>query len=266
MNSSGFPGISGKRVMITAAATGIGQAIALAFLQAGAKVHICDIDDATLSRFAAERPRLGVMRADVSKPEEVGAFFRDAAAHLGGLDILVNNAGIAGPTAPVEEVPVEEWTQTIQVNLNAQFYCARLAVPLLKQSGGGCIINLSSSAGLLGYPMRTPYAASKWAVIGFTKSLAMELGTFGIRVNAICPGSVEGERINRVVAAEARTKGIRPEQVREGYVRTTSLRTFIEAQEVANLILFVCSDFGAKISGQALSIDGHTETLGHTNG
>jgi NAD(P)-dependent dehydrogenase (short-subunit alcohol dehydrogenase family) len=262
MDSSASPGIRGKRVIVTAAAAGIGKAMAAAFLQAGAKVHICDVDEPALSRFAAEHPLIGVTRADVSKPEEVRLFFRDAAAQLGGVDILVNNAGIAGPTARVEDVPVQEWIKTVEVNLNAQFYCTRLAVPLLKQAGGGCIINLSSSAGLLGYPMRTPYAASKWAVIGFTKSLAMELGPFGIRVNAICPGSVEGERMDRVVAAEARTRGVCPEQVRQGYVRTTSLRTFIAAQEVANLVLFVCSDFGTKISGQALSIDGHTETLG----
>jgi NAD(P)-dependent dehydrogenase (short-subunit alcohol dehydrogenase family) len=260
--SSEFPDLVGKRAIVTAAASGIGKAIAQALLGAGARVHICDIDEEALARFAAEAPGLGTTRADVAKPQEVEIIFGEAMAHLGGLDILVNNAGVAGPTAPVEMVEVQDWNRTIEINLNAQFYCARLAVPILKQRGGGCIINLSSSAGLLGYPMRTPYAASKWAVIGLTKSLAMELGPFAIRVNAICPGSVEGDRMTRVVAAEARARGIGPELVREGYVRSTSLRTFIEPREVANLVLFACSDFGAKISGQALSIDGHTETLG----
>jgi NAD(P)-dependent dehydrogenase (short-subunit alcohol dehydrogenase family) len=147
------------------------------------------------------------------------------------------------------------------VNINGQFYCARRAVPLLKAAGGGSIVNLSSSAGLFGYPMRSPYAASKWAVIGFTRTLAMELGEFGIRVNAICPGSVEGERTDRVIAAEAKSKGVSPEEVRKGYVRTVSMRTFVTAQDIANMILFICSEAGSKISGQALSVDGHTETL-----
>lgn len=251
----------GMRVIITAAASGIGRAIAEAFLDEGARVHICDINEDLLSKCQAALPDIGATLADVSDPAQVDRLFEAATARLGGLDVLVNNAGIPGPTAPVEEIPPDEWDRTMAVNINGQFYCARRAVPLLKAAGGGSIVNLSSQAGLLGYPMRSLYAASKWAVLGFTKTLAMELGEFGIRVNAICPGAVEGDRINRVIAAKAEARGVPPEEVREGYVRTMSMRTFVTAQDVASLVLFICSEAGSKISGQALSVDGHTETL-----
>ncbi len=187
--------------------------------------------------------------------------FEEALAHLGGLDVLINNAGIAGPTAAVEDVTPEEWDRTMAININGQFYCARRAVPLIKAAGGGSIINMASSAGILGYPMRSPYAASKWAVIGLTKTLAMELGEFDIRVNAICPNAVEGPRMDAVITAEAQAKDISEKEVYERLVEGTSMRTFVSTDDVANLVLFLCSAAGNKISGQALSVDGHTETL-----
>ena len=177
------------------------------------------------------------------------------------LDILVNNAGIAGPTAHVEDIDAGDWDQTIAVNLNGQFYCARRAVPMLKAAGGGSIINMSSSVAFSGCPMRAPYTAAKWAVIGFTKTLAMELGSDGIRVNAICPGSVEGPRIDAVIERDAQRRGIDTEEIRDLYLRQSSLRCFIGADDVANLAVFLASDAGAKISGQALGLDGHTESL-----
>jgi NAD(P)-dependent dehydrogenase (short-subunit alcohol dehydrogenase family) len=166
----------------------------------------------------------------------------------------------------VESLDPEEWDRTIAVNLNSQFYCARRAVPLLKSAAatnqkGGAIINISSNAGLFGYPLRTPYAASKWAIIGLTKSLAMELGSFGIRVNAICPGPVEGPRIDRVISARAESRGVPFEEMRETYLQINSLHSFVQAEEIGNLAVFLCSDLGRKISGQALAIDGNTETL-----
>lgn len=261
MNGS-FPDLAGKRVVITAAATGIGQAMAKGFLTAGARVHICDIAEDRLRSFASAEPNLSFTVADVAKPVEVGELFAQATAKLGGLDIMVNNAGIAGPTSPIESISVEQWTRTIDVDLNAQFFCLRHAVPLLKRAGGGSIVNMSSSAGLFGYPMRSPYAAAKWAVVGLTKTLAMELGQFGIRVNAICPGAVEGDRMIAVIEAEAKARNVTEQDVRDGYVKYTSLRTFVSAADVVNMVLFICSDAGRKISGQALSVDGHTETLG----
>jgi NAD(P)-dependent dehydrogenase (short-subunit alcohol dehydrogenase family) len=249
-----------QRILITGAAAGIGRAIAEAFMERGAQVHICDISPERLAEFQREWPSAGATQADVSKPDQVDRLFSELHDRLGGLDVLVNNAGISGPTGPVESIPVAQWRETLEVNISGQFYCSRRAIPLLKAAGGGAIVNIASTAGLRGYPMRSPYASSKWAVIGFTKTLAMELGEFNIRVNAICPGSVEGERIDRVIAAEARQRGISGEAVRRGYMRQASLNTFIKASDVANLALFLCSPAGDKISGQAMSVDGNIET------
>ncbi|MDH3689419.1 MAG: SDR family oxidoreductase [Gammaproteobacteria bacterium] len=254
-------GLRNKRVVVTAAASGIGRAVAQAFIAAHARVHVCDISADALSEFRSREPGLSATVADVSDLTAVDRFFDEALRELGGLDVLINNAGIAGPTAPVEDVTPEAWNRTMAVNLTGQFYCVRRAVPLLKQAGGGSIINIASTAGIMGYPLRTPYATSKWAVVGLTKSLAMELGPSGIRVNAVCPGSIEGERMQQVIAAEAQVRGTDPVSLRKSYEKQNSLRTFIAPEDIANMILFTCSDAGAKISGQALSVDGNTETL-----
>jgi NAD(P)-dependent dehydrogenase (short-subunit alcohol dehydrogenase family) len=248
-------------VFVTAAAAGIGFGIATAFVENGAHVHICDIDADRLTECEATVPGISTSVADVSDPEQIDSLFREAKAELGGLDVLVNNAGIAGPTGYVEELEPAAWDKTIAINLNSHFYCTRLAIPLLKEAGGGLIVNMSSSAGLHGYPLRSPYAASKWAIIGFTRTLAMELGEFGIRANAICPGPVEGPRIDNVIRARAEEENVPFEAMQERYLRHNSLHTFFTPKDIANLVLFLCSDAGSKISGQALAVDGHTETL-----
>lgn len=250
-----------RRVLVTAAASGIGRSVAEAFVEAGDRVHVCDLDEAELEKLEG----VGTTVADVADPDAVDRLFTEAAETLGGLDVLVNNAGISGPTAPVEAIEPGDWRRTIDINLNGQFYCVRRAVPLLKAAGGGSIVNISSTAGLFGYPLRSPYAASKWGVIGLTKTLAMELGTFGIRVNAICPGSVAGERIERIIRDEAASRGVSPDDVRTSFLKQVSMRTFVDAADIVGMILFLCSDQGAKISGQALAIDGHTESLTHDN-
>jgi NAD(P)-dependent dehydrogenase (short-subunit alcohol dehydrogenase family) len=225
-------------------------------------VHICDTNEQAVEQMlAANRGSITGTVADVSDPEAVDRLFDDVRSTLGGLDVLINNAGIEGPIGPVEDISPEAWRRTIAVNLDGQFLCARNAVPLLKSAGGGCIINMSSTAGLGGCPNRSPYVASKWAVIGLTKTLAMELGSFGIRVNAICPGSVEGERIRRVMKADAKTLGKSLEEVRESYIAGNSMRTLIRPEEIFSLARFLCAESNAHITGQALSIDGHTETL-----
>lgn len=252
---------AGLRAVVTAAGSGIGRAIAAALHAQGARVHICDLDAGRLAVCRRELPGLGTTVADVADPAQVDRLFDEAMAHLGGLDLLVNNAGIAGPTGPVETLDLDAWQRTFAVNIHSHFYCVKRAVPLLKAAGGGAIVNLSSVAGLFGYPLRSPYAASKWAVIGFTKTLAMELGEFGIRVNAICPGPVEGPRIDGVIAARAAAKGESVAETRGRYLAQNSLHTFIQAQEIADLVLFLCSPAGRKFSGQALAIDGNTETL-----
>ncbi|MEE8227359.1 MAG: SDR family oxidoreductase [Kiloniellales bacterium] len=254
-------GLTNTRVIITAGGAGIGRATARAFHAAGARVHICDVDAATLADAQAELPGLGVSEADVSDPDQVDRLFDAALDALGGLDVLVNNAGIAGPTALLEDCEPAEWRRTLAVNLDGQFYCLRRAIPALKAAGGGAIVNLASTAGLYGYPRRGPYVASKWAVVGLTKSLAIELGPSGIRVNAICPGSIEGPRMDRVIAAEAAATGSSEEEVRQAYMRNTSMRCFIDAEDIANMAVFLCSPAGAKVSGQALAVDGHTESL-----
>jgi NAD(P)-dependent dehydrogenase (short-subunit alcohol dehydrogenase family) len=249
------------RVLVTAAGRGIGLATARAFADAGARVHVCDVDPERLAAVGRDHGFRATL-ADVTDPDQVEALFDDALADLGGLDVLVNSAGIAGPVGPVEDVTVEEWRRTVAVNLDGTFLCAQRAVAVMKAQGGGLIVNLASTAGLFGYPLRTPYAAAKWAVVGFTKSLAMEVGAHGIRVNAICPGSVEGERMVEVIAREAETRGIAPEAVREAYVRNTSRKTFVTAADVAAMIVYLASPAGARISGQALAVDGDTWTLG----
>ncbi|MBV7327978.1 SDR family oxidoreductase [Chloroflexi bacterium TSY] len=253
--------MQGQRILITAGAAGIGRTIAEGFLKRGAQVHICDIDEGALAECGAAFPEIGATIADVSSPAQVDKLFQEVKSNLGGLDILVNNAGISGPTAPVEEITPEEWDHTLAIDISGQFYCTRLAVPLLKAAGGGSIVNLSSAAGLFGFPNRTPYVAAKWAVVGFTKSLAMELGQDNIRVNAICPGIVEGPRIDRIIASKAKIENRTQDEVRESLTQQNSMRTTVTATDVANMVYFICSEAGSKISGQALSIDGHTETL-----
>jgi NAD(P)-dependent dehydrogenase (short-subunit alcohol dehydrogenase family) len=252
--------VTSLRVLITAGASGIGLAIARAFLDAGHRVHICDVSDGALAAAKSAHPALGVANVDVGDPAAVDRWFDAALKDLGGLDVLINNAGIAGPTAAVEDVTVEDWRRCLAIDLDAQFFTARRAAPLMKAQGSGSIINLSSTAGLYGYPFRTPYAAAKWAVIGFTKSLAAEVGRYNVRVNAICPGSVSGDRMDRVIASEARNTGRTEESIREEYTAGVSMKRFVKPEEIADMALFLCSPQAAMVSGQAISVDGHTET------
>lgn len=253
--------LAGQRALVTAGAAGIGRIIARRFMAAGARLFVCDVDKAALAAFIAENPGAAGILADVADPAQVDALFLAAQASLGGLDILVNNAGIAGPTQKVEDIAIDAWDKTIAINLNGMFYCTRKGVPLLKAAGGGSIVNLSSVAGRLGYPLRTPYAASKWAVVGLTKSLAMELGPDGIRVNCIQPGLVAGPRIDRVIQAKADAFGIGFEEMKKRLLNTISLRQMVTADDIAEMALFICSKAGASISGQALSVCGDHQVL-----
>ena len=254
-----------RKVLVTAGAGGIGRAIALAFLDAGYRVHVCDIDEDALDALATEAPDMVTAVADVANPDAVEALFATVAVTPGRFDVLVNNAGVAGPTAPVQEVETDAWRQTLAVNLDGAFHCARAAVPLLMDEGGS-IVNIASNAALFGFPNRLPSAVSKWGLIGFTKTLAMELGTAGIRVNALCPGSVSGPRIDGVIERDARERGLTVQAVRQEYTRQSSMRCFVDAEDIAAMTLFLASDAGAKISGQAIAIDGHTEGLFQVSG
>ena len=256
-----YPDLEGKRVIITAGAAGLGLAMAEGFLAAGARVHVCDNDVERLDHAKAANAALGGTPADVAEPAEVDRLFDEAEARLGGLDVLINNAGIAGPVGPIEDCPPEDWRRTLSIGLDGAFHCLRRAVPVLKAAGGGAVINIASTAGILGYPLRAPYVAAKWGLVGLTKGLAIELGPFGIRVNAICPGSVDGPRMDRVIAAEAEARGVAPEEVRQSYLRQISLRSFIDAGDIAEMALFLASKSGRFVSGQALAVDGNTESL-----
>ena len=253
--------IDGLRVLVTAGASGIGLVTARAFAAEGAKVLVCDIDEKALEAVAASDPGFARLVCDVADSLAVAKLFAAVREQLGGLDALVNNAGIAGPTAPCEAVTLDDWQRTIAVNLTGQFLCAQKAIPMLKASANASIANLSSAAGRFGYPMRTPYASSKWAVVGFTKSLAGELGPFGIRVNAICPGLVAGARIENVLAAKAAARGVAVDVVRAEGLAKTSLRRFVTAADIADAIVFLASPSGRNISGHALPIDGDLQSL-----
>jgi NAD(P)-dependent dehydrogenase (short-subunit alcohol dehydrogenase family) len=258
---------AGLRVLISGGASGIGLVMAQAFIEAGARVHVCDVSQQAIDALAkaqesVELNRISATLADVADCEAVERVFADVQTELGGLDVLVNNAGIAGPTGGVDEIDEQEWNNTVDVNLNAQFYFARRAVPLLRQArDGGTIIALSSVAGRLGYAFRTPYAATKWAVVGMTKSLAIELGPSNIRVNAIQPGIVKGTRIERVIAARAKQMKLSYEEMEKQYLAKISLRRMTTPEEVAATALFLCSPGGSGISGQAISVCGNVEVL-----
>lgn len=250
-----------QRVLITAAVSGIGLAAAQAFVRAGAKVFVCDVDARQLAAALNDNPAMAGMACDVSDEAQVAAMFAAALAQLGGLDVLVNNAGVSGPTALLEDMAFEDWRRCMAINLDSSFLCARLAAPVLRQQRSGCIINMGSTAGLFGLPRRAPYAAAKWAIRGLTRTLAQELGPHGVRVNCICPGSVSGERIERVIAAEAAQTGQSEDEVRTHMTDCVSLKTFVSPQDIANTMLFLASEAGARISGQDIIVDGHTETF-----
>jgi NAD(P)-dependent dehydrogenase (short-subunit alcohol dehydrogenase family) len=248
--------LAGLRVAISAGAAGIGRVMADAFAARGARVFVCDVDAEALA--ACPHP---ATRADMGEAAEAEGFVDAAVAHLGGLDVLVNNAGIAGPTARVEDVAPEDLERTLRIDLASMFHCARRAVPALRAAGGGSIVNLSSAAGRFGFPLRSPYAAAKWGVVGFTRTLAIELGPDRIRVNAILPGLVAGDRIRRVIEAKAQVEGV-PFAAKEAQLLgNNSLRCYVTQHDIANMALYLCSPFGRTISGQALAVDGDMQVL-----
>jgi NAD(P)-dependent dehydrogenase (short-subunit alcohol dehydrogenase family) len=250
------------RVLVTAGGAGIGRVIAESFAAAGAKVHVTDVVQSALSDAIASTPGLTGTQGDVADAADVDRALGAVSASLGGLDLLVNNAGIAGPTGMVDALAESDVDQTLDINLKSQFLFLNRFVPLLKASTRNpSIIAMSSVAGRLGYAYRTPYAATKWAIVGLVKSLAIELGPLGIRANAILPGIVEGERMNRVIADRAQATGVGIGAMREEYLRKISLRRMVEASDVANLALFLASNLARNITGQIISVDGNVEYL-----
>jgi len=254
-------GIGGQRVLITAGAGGIGLAIAARLARHGARIFVCDVADEALDAFGKDFPDAGRIKADVADEGDVDRMFDAVADKLGGLDALINNAGIAGPTGGVDELDPKDWRRCIDVCLTGQFLCARRGVAMLKQAGGGSIVNMSSAAGRHGYAFRTPYSAAKFGVIGFTQSLAKELGPANIRVNAILPGIVEGPRMENVIRSRAGQLGVSYEEMEAQYLSRVSLRRMVSPHDVAAMIAFLLSDAGANISGQSIGVDANVETL-----
>lgn len=251
-----------RKVLISAGGSGIGRCIAEAFLKNGDDVFVCDINNENLNQFKQAYPKLHIYSCDLGDINMIPSMFEYAIEQLGYLDILVNNTGISGPTVPAEELSFEDWSNVLNLNLNSTFCITKLAIPYLKRSASGAIINLSSIAGRMGYPSRLAYATSKWGLIGFTKTLSMELGEFNICVNAVLPGAVDGDRVQRVLQARADNSNISLEESTHNALNNQSLKYFVNPHHIADLCIFLASDSGRSISGQILPIDGDKQRLG----
>lgn len=245
-----------QRVLITAGASGIGRAMGEGFEAAGFKVWVMDVDAAALADCPEDWE---TTQGSVADEDAVRALFGELEDRWGGLDVLCANAGIAGPTAAIEEIALADWQACVSINLEGAFLAAKYAAPLMKSARAGSIVITSSTAGIYGYPNRAPYASAKWAMIGLMKTLAMELGPHGIRANTICPGAVEGPRMSGVIAREAASKGMSIDAVTAGYTAGTSMQSFVTAQDIANMAVFLGSDAARLVSGQVIAVDGHTE-------
>jgi NAD(P)-dependent dehydrogenase (short-subunit alcohol dehydrogenase family) len=247
------------RVAITAAAGGFGLTVARAFAAEGAVVHVCDVDAAAVAAAAAEGLR--ATEVDVGELAALDHWIDGVLAAGDGLDVLVNNAGIAGPTALVEDIEPADWQRSLAVSLTSHYRACARVVPAMKAARHGSIINISSTAGQHGIGLRAPYVAAKWGVIGLTKTLAIELGPYDVRANAVCPGSVDGERMRGVIAREAAARGVPAEAVEREYLEGQSIARFVQPDEVADMCLFLASDAARMVTGQAIAVDGHTETF-----
>jgi NAD(P)-dependent dehydrogenase (short-subunit alcohol dehydrogenase family) len=252
--------VKNKRVLVTAGAAGIGRAIVEAFAASGAKVHVCDIDEAQLAKLRRQLPEVTATVCDIADRDSVHRMMAEAAAALGGLDVLVNNAGIAGPTASVADMDIDAWETVLRVNLTGTFTVTKYAIPHLKQSPSPTIVVMSSLAGRFGYPNRSPYATTKWGLVGLTKTLSRELGEFGIRVNAILPGAVKGPRLQQVFEGRAAISGRSVAQEEAAAMANQSIKRFVDPADIAALAVFLASDAGRSISGQIIPIDGDSQS------
>jgi len=250
-----------QRVVITAGGAGIGRALALAFHASGARVAVCDIDAAAIAELAEIQPEIMGRVANVTSADDMAAFLGDVDAAFGGVDVALANAGTGGPAGPIENLELVDWRACLAANLDGAFLLCKWAAKHMKAQKSGSIILTSSTAGMFGYPMRSPYATAKWGVIGLMKTLACELGPYGVRVNAICPGAVEGDRMERVLQNEAAATNKDVEDVRQIYVKGVSMKTWVSADDITDAALFLTSPAASKISGMALPVDGHTESL-----
>ena len=253
--------LKNKKIIISAGASGIGWSTAKLLLSRGATVYICDIDKKFINKtkkHPLNNKKLFSYECDASNENQVSIFFKQISKKTKKIDALINNVGIAGPTGTIEKLKSKDWEQTLKINVISHFYFSRLAIPMLKKNKSGTIINFSSSAGIFGFPLRSPYAASKWAVVGITKTMSMELGKFNIRVNAICPGTIKGDRMGRVIRDKAKFLKLSKKSVEKEFVSMTSMNSWIYEEDIGKMCSFLISDDATRISGQIIGVDGNT--------
>tara|TARA_B100001175_G_scaffold305382_1_gene302400 strand:+ start:784 stop:1572 length:789 start_codon:yes stop_codon:yes gene_type:complete len=251
-----------KKIIISAGASGIGLAITKVCLSRGAYVYLCDINNKyliKLNKHTLLNKRLFIYHCDASNEYHVNDFFEKIKKKVKKIDALINNVGVAGPTSTLEKIKSKDWENTLHVDINSHFYFTKKSIPLIKKSKNGSIINISSTAGILGLPLRSPYAASKWAIIGITKTLAMELGKFNIRVNAICPGTIKGDRMKRVIKDKAKFTKSTIKKIEKEFISMSSMKKWILEEDIGKMCSFLISNDSNKVSGQVISVDGHTE-------
>ena len=256
--------LKNKKIVISAGASGIGWATTKICIGRGALVYLCDVDPKAINKVKKHpsyNKRIFVSETDASDETEVIDFFHKIKKKFRNLDALINNVGIEGPTRPIEKLNSNEWENTLHVNVNSHFYFTKQAIPLLKKSKNASIINISSVAGIMGYPLRSPYAASKWAVVGVTKTLAMELGKYKIRVNAICPGTIKGDRMKRVIRDKAKFEKVSAKTIENDFVSMASMRSWINPEDIGNMCAHLISDEANKVSGQVIAVDGNCERM-----
>ena len=252
--------LDGRVAIVTGGGIGIGRAIALALAKEGADVVVAARTERALKQVAKEIEGLGrrslAVVTDLLQPEQPVAIVEKTLAKFGKIDILVNNAGAEGPISNVAEMDLKGWNDLLAVNLTGAMLCSRYVLEKsMIPRKSGVIINISSAAGRKGLPTRSAYSSSKFAIIGFTQSLAAEVGRYGIRVNAIAPGAVEGERIERVFNIAAKNMGISYEQVVANSNARSALGRMVKPEEVADLVVFLASEQSSAITGQTINID-----------
>jgi NAD(P)-dependent dehydrogenase (short-subunit alcohol dehydrogenase family) len=250
-----------RRVLITGGGAGIGAGLARRFANEGDRIAICDADAGAVAQMQSEFPDAICVQADVTSEADMNAFLDRVETQWGGIDVVCANAGTGGPAGRIEDLDYKEWQSCLSVNLDGCFLTCRWASRLMRAQKAGLIVITSSTAGLFGYPLRSPYATAKWGLIGLTKTLASELGPDGVRVNAICPGAVEGDRMERVLAMEAASSDKSIDELRETYVKGTSMRTWVTIDDLTDMVIFLASSAAGKVSGQIIAVDGHTETI-----
>ena len=256
--------LKNKKIMISAGASGIGLATVKVCLDRGATVFVSDINEKHINKLKKNskiNKKLFVFNCDASDEYQVNELFEKIKKKTSKIDCLINNVGIAGPTATLENISTDDWENTMRVNVFSHYYFTRLAIPMLKKNKGGSIINISSGAGIMGFPLRSPYAASKWAVIGLTKTLAMELGKFKIRVNAICPGTIKGDRMIRVIRDKAKFLKVSKKKIEKDFISMASMNCWINEEDIGKMCSYLISTDGEKISGQAIPIDGNATRM-----